>query len=116
MKLAAAASRLGMDYSAVLERFSGNESLLEKFVRKFPADRSYAELCAAIESGDAQGVTFHAHALKGLAGNLGFSALYKCAANLNNAGKENKTEQFPELFKQIEAEYKKVIQGIGLLD
>ena len=37
----------GIDVDSALDRFMGNEKLLDKFLGKFPADQNYAKLVEA---------------------------------------------------------------------
>ena len=45
---------INLDENAVLERFSGNRALMERFIRKFPEDKTYMELCAAVDANGAE--------------------------------------------------------------
>ena len=45
-------TRVGGDAASVLDRL-GTEELIVRFVRKFPADTSYTQLCEAMDQGDA---------------------------------------------------------------
>ena len=42
----------GIDVAGALERFMGNDALLERFLKKFPDDPNYGKLRAAIENQD----------------------------------------------------------------
>lgn len=42
MNLEEAMTTAGVDYEITLNRFSNNEKLLEKFVRKFPGDATFS--------------------------------------------------------------------------
>ena len=42
----------GIDVNSAIERFMGNESLFERFLKKFLEDSNYHDLLAAISSGD----------------------------------------------------------------
>ena len=53
-----------------------------RFVRMFPADGSYTQLCEAIAQGDVETAFRAAHTLKGLCLNLGFESLYRVDAAL----------------------------------
>lgn len=76
MKIKNVYEELGQEnYSAVKDRFCGNENLLEKFVVKFLKDPTYKNLEGSVNEGDRQGIEMNAHTLKGVAGNLGFCIL-----------------------------------------
>ena len=65
---------MGGNYTEVCGRLP-SQRLVEKFVRKFLDDRSYAELTAAMAAGDHDAAFRAAHTLKGVAANLSFTKL-----------------------------------------
>ena len=70
---------LGGDLSDVMTRLP-SLALVKKFVLRFPADASYAELESALERG-CRGDAFRAaHTLKGVCANLGFTALLRSSS------------------------------------
>lgn len=44
--------KAGIDVSGALERFMGNDALLERFLNKFLSDANYEKLTAAMDAGD----------------------------------------------------------------
>ena len=66
----------GIDVDSALERFMGNEGLLERFMKKFLADPTFAALEEAVAGGDPAGALTASHTLKGMCGNLSFTGLY----------------------------------------
>lgn len=74
----------GVDYSEAMDRFGGNEELYWRIAAKFPDDPHYAELEAALERNDIEAAYRHAHALKGVAGNLSFGTLYRAACRVTD--------------------------------
>jgi HPt (histidine-containing phosphotransfer) domain-containing protein len=66
----------GLDAAAALARVGGNVRLLGELVGFFleDSDRWLADLAAALERGDAAGVQFTAHLLRGSAANFGAQA------------------------------------------
>ena len=66
----------GIDVDGAMERFMDNEGLLERFMKKFLAESTYAVLVGAIASDDAAGALTASHTLKGMCGNLSFTGLY----------------------------------------
>ena len=71
----AALVRAGVDVDGALERFMNNEGLLERFLKKFPADPNYGALKEALARGDADAAFRAAHTLKGVAANLSMATL-----------------------------------------
>ncbi len=65
----------GIDVSIALERFMGNETLLERFLKKFLNDASYEKLVAAIGTGQREDALTASHTLKGVSANLAMTEL-----------------------------------------
>ena len=72
---------LGGSYEEALGRLM-KDSLIEKFIRKFPADDSYAQLQANLEEGNLEEAFRAVHTLKGVAYNLAFTRLGDAASDL----------------------------------
>ena len=58
----------GVDVHGALERFMGNEALLERMLQRFTGDANYAQLLAAADKRDAEEALRAAHTLKGMTG------------------------------------------------
>ena len=80
-----ALTQIGVDKEETLQRFSGNEELMKKFIKKFPQDKTTSELEKAALEKDYKAIEETAHTLKGLSGNLGFSKLFELSSALVNA-------------------------------
>lgn len=63
----------GFNVSEAMQRFMNNEQLWIKFLRKFKADTSYADLVRAMEEKDGTKAFEASHTLKGITGNLALS-------------------------------------------
>lgn len=68
--------KAGIDVSGALERFMGNDALLERFLNKFLSDANYEKLTAAMDAGDKETALTAAHTLKGVCGNLSMTELF----------------------------------------
>ena len=75
---------IGGNYQETMQRLP-SETMIRKFIHKYPSDPSYASLSAALEAQDWPTAFRAAHTLKGVAQNLGFGILYKTAAALTEA-------------------------------
>lgn len=104
------------NYSAVKDRFCGNEKLLEKFVLKFLQDPTFENLEGSVHAGNMQGIEMNAHTLKGVAGNLGFCNLQSVCADLVDCIRSGNEEKIPELFGQVKSTYTNIVQVIQKLD
>lgn len=73
--------QLGGDYSALKTRLP-SDSLITKFITKFLGDKSFQELCLAMQEGQREEAFRAAHTLKGVCANLGFDRLTASASKL----------------------------------
>ena len=116
MSLKECYDKMGADYEDVLSRLR-SEVLVRKFALKFLDDDSYANLMAAMESGNAPEAFRSAHTLKGVAQNLGFGPLYKAAAEVTESLRPSQTspgdmEKAPNLTPAVDEEYARTIAAI----
>lgn len=106
MDLDALLSALSIDREQIGERFSGNFTLYERFLRKFPQDPTFAALRQARDEGEREAYLAAVHTLKGVAGNLGLSRLFELASQLLVALRAGQTfEQTQALDDQLTAAY-----------
>lgn len=105
----------GGNYDDVIGRLRA-ESLVQKFVRKFPADGSYRLLCDSVAAGDYAEVFRAAHTLKGVCQNLGFASLYGVAGELTELVRDCQPHDCTELLEKITERYEAIIEAIGQLD
>ena len=73
-------AEVGADYNEVLGRLGGIPALVEKFLSKFEADGSMAELEQKLAAGATEEAFRAAHTLKGLCANLGIQKLYEASS------------------------------------
>lgn len=116
MSLKECYDKMGADYEDVLSRLR-SEVLVRKFALKFLDDDSYANLNAAMESGNAPEAFRGAHTLKGVAQNLGFGPLYKAAAEVTESLRPSETnsgdmEKAAKLMPAVDEEYARTIAAI----
>ena len=67
---------LGGNYQEVAKRLP-SESLVKRFITKFPDDKSFAELSQAMAEGDRASAFRAAHTLKGVSANLSLDQLLR---------------------------------------
>ena len=90
---------IGGNYEEIVARFMGEARVL-KFVRRFPADGSFALLKESLANGNCEEAFRAAHTLKGVAQNLSFTALFEKAevvTNILRGGSMAVEEHMPEL-------------------
>jgi len=73
--------------ASMMIRIGRYKGLLEKLV----ADPNFGELVDAINSNNVALIGDKSHAIKGMAGNLGLTALYESAVSVMNAAREGKS-------------------------
>ena len=67
----------GINLSGALERFMGNEPMLERYLGKFLTEKSYAQLLEAVAADDREAACIAAHSLKSVCGTLGCESMQK---------------------------------------
>ena len=72
----------GADTEEALKRCMGNEAFYFKLIRMALVDENFRRLDDAYEASDWKGSFDAAHAIKGIAGNLGLTPLYDAASEL----------------------------------
>ena len=85
-----------------------SNSLFKKFITKFLDDKSFHELCHAMQSGQPVEAFRAAHTLKGVSANLGFDRLFASASELTEAMREEAptiSEEAAELFETVKQDY-----------
>lgn len=102
------------DYAGTKARLMTDERIL-RFVNKFPADGSYQLLLDSLASANVQEAFRAAHTIKGVAQNLGFTALYKASevvTEILRGGNLDVADKMPELTKY----YELTMDGIAKLN
>ena len=105
---------LGGNYAEVCKLLS-NPSLIERFTARFLDDQSYCDLCKEIENGNRQAAFRSAHTLKGVCGNLSFTALFEKASALTESLRNNDSkisEEARVLFENVEQAYRNTVETI----
>ena len=106
---------IGSDFEAALARMM-KESFMVRLVNKYPSDKSFEKLGAAISEKD-YGVAFEAaHTLKGLSMNLGFDELGKAASDITEKLRANDYDGIESYYDAVKEKYEKVIAAIAQLD
>lgn len=96
---------IGSDYRTVLERFSGHEDILVKFVGAFLDDVTFGHLAEAVKDRNDPEIESQAHALKGVSGNLGFERLHMACGELVSCVRFDRLDEVSENYRKVEEEY-----------
>ena len=101
-------------YEDTLHRLP-SEALVHRFVLKYPADPSFAQLREAVAAADWESAFRAAPTLKGVAQNLGFDALYRAASALTEHLRGGQPLTEPQLLDATTAEHERVMSAIEAL-
>jgi len=104
--------RLNGNYSEAKTRLM-NDKLVDKFIRKFPADPSMQTLLDKVAEGNNSEAFRAVHTLKGVAGNLAFTQLQTDASNLTEQMRGEATPADPALLSKLKESYQLVIDTLA---
>lgn len=116
MDFLAAMESIGIDTQTVLRRFSGMETLWKKFVFRFPEDPTYSSLEQAVLLSEDEEIERQAHALKGIAANLGFDLLSQSADRLVQLIRQHPQgyrEMIAKEWEQLKSCYQEILNAIN---
>ena len=102
----------GIHVDSGLSRFMGNESLFEKFLKKFLQDTNYEGLVQAVEKGDVQEAFRFSHTLKGVCGNLSMEELYSLVSRQTECFRQGDLSRGAAMMEEISAAYEKIRKAI----
>lgn len=104
--------RVGENFDSVKTRLV-SEDFIGRLVEKFAEDETFSLLAAAVKNKDVTSAFRAAHTLKGVAANLGFSALASAASELTEILRGGSFAGADAAFIKVKAEYDKVIRAIN---
>ncbi len=108
----------GIDVENALRRLGGNRELLENLLIRFCRDYADAgqEVRAALESNDREAARALAHTLKGVAGNLGISEVFRLSSDLQAALDSGDEPSIRSIVPALEKAIEEVIELRPLLE
>ena len=108
--------KIGSSLDAVKSQMGMPDKLVDKFVKKFPNDKSAEELFRTFESKDYETAFRMAHTIKGLCLNLGFDKLRESASEMTEALRGGVADNAEELLETVRRDYNEIIDAIKELD
>ena len=110
-------SLLNADYENVISRLM-TEERVAKYLRRFTETTDYADLKTAVNNNDWEKAFLAVHTLKGMALNLGLSALASASSNLTEELRGGLKSESAALnyFSEVTDEYNRTIEAINHLD
>ena len=101
------------DLDGTLERFSGDEELYTRCLSDFLDDITMEQLCTAVKGRSWDDAFTAAHALKGLAGNLGFIPLFHDCAELVMLIRSGRVDEVIISFESMKKTYASITKIIN---
>lgn len=101
------------DVDGALKRLAGDDQLYVRLLRAFVEDKTMSVMEAAIEAKEWDDVFTAAHALKGLAGNMGFVPLFHSIGELVLHIRSGRIAEVDEKQKVVKLYYDDLIAAIN---
>ena len=115
MELRECYQQMGGDYDAVIGRLRQEERVV-KFLRLFPADENFQLLTDSLAKEDWPTAFRAAHSMKGVALNLGLTALAQSSSELTEVLRPGTPTQDPSpLYEQVKERYERTLAAIQAL-
>lgn len=105
---------IGGDYRDALSRLM-NDSILKRFVCKFPSDPSFGELKATLDAGITEDAFRAAHTLKGVSANLGFKRLREASSTMTEYLRSGNLEDAQAAMPALEEIYNETLDALAQL-
>ena len=105
---------MGGNYAEVAKRLP-SESLVKRFITKFPDDKSFAELSQAMQEGDRARAFRAAHTLKGVCQSLGLGNLLSSTQVMTELLRHQENEIPPQAqacFEDVRRDYDATVAAI----
>lgn len=106
----------GIMVDEALERFMGNEAMLERYLQKFLSEKSYAMLRDSLASNDWEAAGRAAHTLKSICGTIGCEAMQELVIlqerHIRAGEWKEAVGMMPEISKQLR-EYLRCDPGVA---
>lgn len=103
----------GIDLKSALDRFMGNEAMLEKYLGRFLNEKSYNELVQAVAADDSEAAGRAVHTLKSVCGSLGFGEMQTLVLEQEKAIRGGDWENAKEMMPDITASYEKICAALN---
>lgn len=106
----------GIDYEEGLERFSGNQQLYIKYLKKLLTLDTYKEMRELALKGELQPAFEAAHKLKAFVGNLSVGYFYDNLKALTEDLRAGVDKDYRRDIERLDWEYEKILQAIRSID
>lgn len=107
-------TQIGVDGPSTVARLGGMETLLKRFILKFPQDPTFSSLARAYDSRDMEALELYVHTLKGLAANLGIEPLRRISVEYLEQIRKNVSFREITIYqRQLTQEYHRITEAIN---
>ena len=106
---------IGVDVDDVMERFLNSDEFYFKCLQKFENDMNYKLMIEGIKRRDGRQIFEASHALKGVAGNLGFGKLFADLVPFVNGFRDGAYSYSDENYQSIQKDYNEILEVIDKL-
>ncbi len=105
---------LNMDEA--LERIGGDKEFLFELLNEFISqmERDLPALSKAVEAGDFENIGLIAHSLRGAAGNLSVTTIYRALSEIESLVNEKRNDKMAPILEEVytqESELRRFLQG-----
>lgn len=116
MTLQELSSHIDIDIAGSLARFSNYEPMYVKYLKRFNTEPTYDDFVAAVNSADFGKLEVTAHTMKGIAGNLGLTALFNDFNDIVGAVRSGKNDDALSISRNVFSKVDDVRKAIAGLD
>ncbi len=106
----------GVDVDGAISRLMDNEGLYLRVLKKFKEDKTFGMLKDGIAAGDVSMTFEGAHALKGVAGNLGMLKVFDAVVPIVETARAGSMDGVEEAFGTLEACYTAVMDVVQKME
>lgn len=105
----------GIDVDDALDRFLDNDTLMIKFLLRFPQDGNFSRLRNAMAQSDAAGAFEAAHTFKGVVGNLSMQELFSQVSAMVEDLRRGDLRTAAERMPALEKAYGQILEALAQL-
>ena len=102
----------GIKVDEALERFMGNEAMLERYLQKFLSEKSYAMLRDSLAANDWEAAGRAAHTLKSVCGSIGCEAMQKLVIAQERHISAGEWQEAEDMMPEISSSYEQLCNVI----
>lgn len=102
----------GIRIDEALERFMGNEAMLERYLQKFLSEKSYAILRDSLAANDWETAGRAAHTLKSVCGSIGCEAMQKLVILQEGRLRAGQWQEAADMMPEIARSYESICEVI----